>query len=170
MVVQRSYPTRSGSTGGCETLLPRRRKDAVIGFMSTSQTAYDYEREWPLAGVLLLTDDTFDAALKSDDGRGWRPSLVMFYVPWCGHCKRAAPALGELAKMVRLQNFERKLSRRPFVVAAVNAETNPALSARYEVKGYPTILLFSGDPAKQSPQPYGGPRTANAMWEALAAL
>jgi len=77
-----------------------------------------------------LTDDTFDKFMQEN------PSvLVMFYAPWCGHCKRAKPhfvsAAGKLAK----DGAGGKL-------AAVDCTKETKLGSRFEVKGFPTIKYF----------------------------
>jgi len=43
--------------------------------------------------VLELGDADFDATLEEHD-----TALVMFYAPWCGHCKRLKPK--ELSKLL----------------------------------------------------------------------
>jgi len=80
--------------------------------------------------VVHLTDDTFDEFMSGN------PSvLVMFYAPWCGHCKRAKPHfVSAAAKMVE-QGMSGKL-------AAVDCTIHQQLSKRFEVKGFPTIKYF----------------------------
>jgi len=83
--------------------------------------------------VAMLTDTTFDAHIKSNDDKG---TLVMFYAPWCGHCKRAKPAYVEAAADVKSQG---KGS-----LAAVDCTVHKDLCSKYGVKGFPTIQYFKG--------------------------
>uniref|UniRef100_A0A1B0AKH7 protein disulfide-isomerase n=1 Tax=Glossina palpalis gambiensis TaxID=67801 RepID=A0A1B0AKH7_9MUSC len=46
--------------------------------------------------VLELTDDNFSTTLSERD-----TTLVMFYAPWCGHCKRLKPEYSKAAELVR---------------------------------------------------------------------
>jgi thioredoxin 1 len=62
------------------------------------------------------------------------PVVVDFWAPWCGPCKMIAPLLNEIAKE----------SGGRFRVAKVNIDDDPALQQRFEIRGVPTLLFFSG--------------------------
>jgi protein disulfide-isomerase-like protein len=83
--------------------------------------------------VAMLTDVTFDAHIKQYDASG---SLVMFYAPWCGHCKKAKPAYVEAAALAK--------STGKGSLAAVDCTVHKDLCGKYGVKGFPTILFFKG--------------------------
>ena len=62
------------------------------------------------------------------------PVVVDFWAPWCGPCKMIAPLLDEIAK----ESGDR------FRVAKVNIDDDPGLQQRFEIRGVPTLLFFSG--------------------------
>eukprot|EP00871_Galdieria_phlegrea_P005164 jgi/Galph1/5649/GphlegSOOS_G4280.1 len=58
--------------------------------------------------------------------------LLEFYAPWCGYCQKFEPVYKKVA--FRLKDAVK--------VGAVNGEKYPELAQKYQVRGYPTILLF----------------------------
>ncbi|XP_038058107.1 protein disulfide-isomerase A5-like [Patiria miniata] len=85
--------------------------------------------------VLQLTDSTFDDVINKEES-----VLVMFYAPWCGHCKMMKPAFSEAATLL-------KEAETPGVLAAVDATVNKALAAKYEIRGYPLLKYFKNGEA-----------------------
>jgi len=61
--------------------------------------------------------------------------LVEFYAPWCGHCKSLEPTWEALAAELKAQ---------PGIhVAKVDATVETNLASRFNIRGYPTLKLFS---------------------------
>jgi protein disulfide-isomerase A6 len=77
--------------------------------------------------------------------------LVEFYAPWCGHCKNLAPEWKKAAKALK----------GVVSVVAVDADEHKALAGKYDVKGFPTILVFGAD--KSKPTPYEGARESGPI-------
>ena len=94
--------------------------------------------------VVHLTSDTFDTFVAEN------PSvLVMFYAPWCGHCKAMKPDYMQAAKMMKDAGVHG-------VLAAVDATKETELGKKYDVKGFPTIKYFGEGEMKYE---YGYGRT-----------
>ena len=64
-------------------------KALFISFFIVSITADDP----PPAGSLttVLNSDNFDDLVTARRGDSDKPWFVLFYAPWCGHCKHVKP-------------------------------------------------------------------------------
>lgn len=75
-----------------------------------------------------LNDRTFDVFVSSYPG----PVLAEFWGPSCSYCVSFAPTVRALAE---------KLAGQAAVVQ-VNTQENPALAARFNIRGIPAVLLL----------------------------
>jgi len=78
------------------------------------------------------------------------PHFVMFYAPWCGHCKRLAPAWEELAGKM---NVEKEVT-----IGKVDCTEQTALCSAQDVTGYPTLKFFKNGAEKEDGVKYRGNR------------
>jgi thioredoxin 1 len=78
--------------------------------------------------VQHVTDRTFEQeVLKSD-----RPVLVDFWAAWCAPCRMIAPAIEQIA-----EDYDGRAK-----VVKVDVDQSGDVSARYNIRGIPTLLLF----------------------------
>ncbi|KAG2459695.1 PDIA5 isomerase, partial [Polypterus senegalus] len=83
------------------------------------------------SAVFHLTDEDFDKFLQDHP-----KVLVMFYAPWCGHCKKMKPDYDEAAEVLN------KDEHSPGVLAAVDATIHKVVAEKYHVSGFPTVKYF----------------------------
>lgn len=76
-------------------------------------------------------DETFSRVVTASP----IPVLVDIWAPWCGPCRAVSPALEHLA-----QGFAGKIK-----LVKVNADEAPGISALFEVRAIPTLLVMLGD-------------------------
>lgn len=96
--------------------------------------------------VVALTNKGFDAHLQAN-----KHTLVEFYAPWCGHCKKLTPEYEKAAT-----ELKGKVS-----LAKVDATEEKELASKYNVKGFPTLVWF--EDAKEVE--YDGGRTSDTIVE-----
>ncbi|KAJ0053397.1 hypothetical protein Pint_01937 [Pistacia integerrima] len=104
------------------------------------------DKSEPNASVELNSHNFDELVLKSKEL--W---IVEFFAPWCGHCKKLAPEWKKAAR-----NLKGKVK-----LGHVDCESEKSLMSKFNVQGFPTILVFGAD--KDSPIPYEGARTASAI-------
>ncbi len=101
--------------------------------------------------VIQLNKDNFENEVVKSDNL-W---LILFYAPWCGHCKAFHPQYEKLAKAVK----------GVFKIGAVNCQDERELAGKYKIEGFPTVLFFGEDKTKTVE--YEGDRKAEKVIDYL---
>lgn len=104
----------------------------------------------PLSALAVtdLTPSNFDDTVFKGT-----PSLVEFFAPWCGHCKRLAPTYDELG--------DSYATSKGVNIAKVDGDAHKDLSSKYGVSGFPTIKWFDGK--SKDPVDYSGGRDLDSF-------
>lgn len=90
-------------------------------------------------GVTEVTTRTFETETSKGD-----PLLVVFYAPWCGHCRRLEPTLHQLVA-----------ADGPYRIAKIDGTAHRVLTQRFGVRGYPSLFYVR---SKHQVLMYGGGR------------
>ena len=101
--------------------------------------------------VVQLDKDNFNKEVVESDDL-W---LILFYAPWCGHCKAFHPEFEKVAKA----------TKGVFKIGAVNCENEKDIAKKYKIDGYPTVLFFGDD--KNKTEEYEGDRKAENVIDYL---
>lgn len=97
------------------------------------------------SNVVVLDSTNFEHLTQASTGSTTGDWLVKFYAPWCGHCKKLEPIYEEVASALAGE----------VNVAKVDVTGSRELGTRFEIKGFPTLKLFS----KGKVYTYKGKRT-----------
>ncbi len=77
-------------------------------------------------------------------------AMVIFYAPWCGHCRNMVDDIKEFATALKDEGF---------VIGTVNCENNKDIEVVYDVQSFPTIFFIKDRDA----QIYTGPRDLESL-------
>jgi thioredoxin 2 len=82
--------------------------------------------------VLLWVAEAGDDTFADVIGDSVLPVLVDVWAPWCGPCRMVSPVLQRLAEQLAGQ----------IKLVKVNADEAPQVSAKFEVRAIPTLLVM----------------------------
>ncbi|XP_055625105.1 protein disulfide-isomerase A3 [Toxorhynchites rutilus septentrionalis] len=116
----------------------------VVALLLTIHTAFAAE-----ADVLDLTDSDFSTRVGETE-----TTLVMFYAPWCGHCKKLKPEYAKAAELLRGEDPAIALAKIDCT------EDGKETCNKFSVSGYPTLKVFKNGEVSQE---YNGPRDATGI-------
>lgn len=103
----------------------------------------------------LIFDVTeHDFAHKVIEASRDKPVMVDFWADWCPPCRALTPVLERVVRM-----------RHDIRLAKVEADENMRLAGRYQLRGFPTVILFrNGEEVAR----FSGARTAQQVQEFLS--
>jgi len=100
----------------------------VILLLTVTSSAFTQEEDSAVHTV-KYDSENFSAEIAKNN------HFVMFYAPWCGHCKRLHPTWEELAEMLNTDGSNVK-------IAKVDCTTDGVVCNLNDVTGYPTLKFF----------------------------
>ena len=99
-----------------------------------------------------------DVSKELDHGK----KLVLIYADWCGHCKKIKPTWDAVSEKVN-KDDDLKMVK---VNCGQGTPEQKKIMSKYEVDGYPTILIVDNGKAT----PYEGDRTEEALLKQVKQL
>ncbi|WFD31119.1 protein disulfide-isomerase [Malassezia sp. CBS 17886] len=126
-----------------------RTAEALADFVSKHSRVRSHLNSQEPPSTVELTAETFDDVANDPK----KNVLVMFYAPWCGHCKNLAPVWEQAAKV-----FKRD-ENCVFAKIDMTEPENEAIKRRFQISSYPTILFLQEGSNDKFPRQFLRERT-----------
>ena len=89
-----------------------------------------------MSNAIEITDATFEAEVVNSGD----VTVVDFWAPWCGPCRKLGPILDEIAS-----ELDGKIK-----VCKINTDENINIAKEHSISGLPTIMVFKdGQPVER---------------------
>lgn len=108
--------------------------------------------DWDHGYVKILVGKNFDSVANTSN----KSILVMFYAPWCGHCKQLVPLWDDIGEHFKDSN--------DVMIAKMDSTKNELEDIK--IKAFPTIRLFMKGSLKA--KDYNGERTFEGLLKFIA--
>uniref|UniRef100_A0A0A9WIA6 Protein disulfide-isomerase n=1 Tax=Lygus hesperus TaxID=30085 RepID=A0A0A9WIA6_LYGHE len=140
--------TEEFSIENFETFLKKLKNNELEPYLKSEPIPEDNTKP-----VIVAVGKNFDEVVTNNN----KDTLIEFYAPWCGHCKKLTPVWDELGE---------KMAGEDVAIVKMDA-TNNDVPSPFEVRGFPTIYWASKD-GKASPVTYNGGRELNDFVKYIA--
>ena len=98
--------------------------------------------------VFVVVGKTYEKEVINND----KDVMLLFYAPWCGHCKALHPKYEEVAKKLKAKNPK-------LLMAKIDATENEVEDIN--ISGFPTVKFYPGDKKNKVPLDYNGDRSVD---------
>jgi len=86
-----------------------------------------------MSNSIEINDDAFDAEVMQSG----KVTVVDFWAPWCGPCRKLGPVIEEVA-----DEMADKIK-----VVSLNIDENLKVAKEYAISAVPTVMIFKGGQA-----------------------
>ena len=100
--------------------------------------------------VFVVVGKSYEKEVINND----KDVMLLFYAPWCGHCKALHPKYEEVAKKLKAKNPK-------LLMAKIDATENEV--ENINISGFPTVKFYPGNKKDKAPLDYNGDRTVEDM-------
>lgn len=89
-----------------------------------------------MSNALDIDDSTFEKEVLNAEGI----TIVDFWAPWCGPCRKMGPLLDEIAEEYKNQ----------VKVVKINTDENLKTATEYQISSLPSVFIFKNGEAKET--------------------
>lgn len=123
---------------------------AMAVLVALGVTARAAAVESDAVAVTELEDKTIDSFIMDNDA-----ALIMFYAPWCGHCKALEPEFQQAAIAIKNENGAHK----GVAFGKIDATKHTEAAKDFGIEGFPTLHFYKQRKAVH----YTGGRTTDTI-------